>query len=96
MRGCAFVNCAAEFPDPDHPARRVIRWHKAGVRERLRDLAAQAGAEDSATLAERLFVVLEGAYVTGALEGDRGVLDRSCAFFADLVEAAVPDRAKDG
>ena len=92
MRGCAFVNCAAEFPDPDHPARRAVRWHKAGVRERLRDLAAEAGAADPATLAERLFVVLEGAYVTGALEGDDGVLDRSCAFFADLVEAAVRDR----
>src|ERR671912_276533 len=92
MRGCAFVNCAAEFPDPDHPARRAIGRHKAGVRERLRDLAAEAGAQDSATLAERLFVVLEGAYVTGALEGDGGVLDRSRAFFAELVEAAVRDR----
>src|ERR671910_226528 len=91
MRGCAFVNCAAEFPDPDHPARRVIAQHKAGVRQRLRDLAAEAGAEDPATLAERLFVVLEGAYVTSALEGDGGVLDRSCAFFAELVEAAVRD-----
>jgi len=96
MRGCAFVNCAAEFPDPDHPARGVIGRHKAGVRERLRDLAAEAGAEDSATLAERLFVVLEGAYVTGALEGETGVLDRSRAFIIELVEAAVPDRAKDG
>ena len=96
MRGCAFVNCAAEFPDPDHPTRRMIRRHKAGVRERLRDLAAEAGAQDSATLAERLFVVLEGAYVTGALEGETGVLDRSRAFIIELVEAAVPDRAKDG
>jgi AcrR family transcriptional regulator len=92
MRGCAFVNCAAEFPDPDHPARRVIRQHKAGVRVQLRDLAAEAGAEASATLAERLFVVLEGAYVTSALEGDREVLDHSRAFFSDLVEAAVRDR----
>ena len=92
VRGCAFVNCAAEFPDPGHPARRVIARHKAGVRERIRELAAEAGAEDPATLAERLFVVLEGAYVTGALEGDGGVLDRSRAFFVDLVEAAVPDR----
>ena len=92
VRGCAFVNCAAEFPDPDHPARRVIRWHKAGVRERIRDLAAEAGAEDPATLAERLFVVLEGAYVTGALEGETGVLDRSRAFFVELVEAVVRDR----
>ena len=92
MRGCAFVNCAAEFPNPDHPARRMIVRHKAGVRERLRGLAAEAGAEDPATLAERLFVVLEGAYVTGALEDDGGVLDRSRAFFAELVEAAVRDR----
>jgi AcrR family transcriptional regulator len=92
MRGCAFVNCAAEFPDPDHPARRVIRQHKAGVRVQLRDLAAEAGAEAYATLAARLFVVLEGAYVTSALEGDREVLDHSRAFFSDLVEAAVRDR----
>ncbi len=96
MRGCAFVNCAAEFPDPDHPARRVIWRHKAGIRERLRDLADGAGVEDPATLAERLFVVLEGAYVTGALEGDRGILDRSRAFFADLVGSSVGDRATGG
>ena len=96
MRGCAFVNCAAEFPDPDHPARREIRRHKAGVRERLRDLAAEAGAEEPVGLAERLFVVLEGAYVIGALEGETGVLDRSRAFFVEVVEAAVLDRATDG
>ena len=92
MRGCAFVNCAAEFPDPGHPARGVIARHKAGVRERLRDLVAEAGAREPAELAERLFVVLEGAYVTSALEGETGVLDRSRAFFAELVEAAVGDR----
>src|SRR5919107_2743132 len=92
MRGCAFVNCAAEFPDPDHPARRMIGRHKAEVRERLRDLAAKAGAEDPVELAERLFVVLEGAYVTSAMEGETGVLDRSRAFFDELVEAAVGDR----
>ena len=96
MRGCAFVNCAAEFPGPDHPARRVISQHKAGVRERLRDLAAEAGAREPVELAERLFVVLEGAYIIGALEGDRGVLDRSRAFFVELVEAAVRDRATGG
>jgi AcrR family transcriptional regulator len=96
LRGCAFVNCAAEFPDPDHPARRRIGRHKAGIRERLRELAAEAGAKEPATLAGRLFVVLEGAYVTGALEGDAGVLDRSRAFFSELVEAAVRDKATDG
>ena len=96
MRGCAFVNCAAEFPDPEHPARRTIRHHKAGVRERLRGLAAEAGAEEPAVLAERLFVVLEGAYVTGALEGEAGVLDRSRDLCADLVGATVRNRARVG
>lgn len=96
MRGCAFVNCAAEFPDPEHPVRRVIVDHKTGIRERLRELAAGAGAEEPAVLAERLFLVLEGAYVTGALEGGVEVLDRSRAFFVELVEAAVRDRATHG
>jgi len=93
-RGCAFVNCAAEFPDPEHPARQVIMRHKAGVRERFRELATEAGAGDPSRLAERLFVVLEGAYVTGALEGDTGVLDRSRAFFVELVDAAIRDRTR--
>lgn len=91
MRGCAFVNCAAEFPDQGHPVRWVISQHKAGVRERLRDLAAEAGARDPVELAERLFIVLEGAYVTSALEGDGRVLDHSRVFFVELVEAAVGD-----
>ena len=69
----------------------MIAQHKAGVRRRLRDLAAEAGAKEPVELGERLFVVLEGAYVTSALEGERGVLDRSRAFFVELVEAAVRD-----
>lgn len=96
LRGCAFVNCAAEFPDPGHPARRVVREHKAGVRERLGALAAEAGVMDPGTLAERVFVVLEGAYVTGALEGDEGVLGRARELVADLVAAAAGDRPSPG
>ena len=57
-----------------------------------RNLAVEADAKDPVELAERLFVVLEGAYITSALEGDRGVLDHSRAFFVELVEAAVRDR----
>src|ERR687897_3849069 len=77
LRGCAFVNCAAEFPDRGHPARRVAREHKAAMRRRLADLAAEAGAEEPGALAERLFVLLEGAYVTAAMEGDGGVVERA-------------------
>lgn len=89
LRGCAFVNCAAEFPDRGHPARLVAREHKAGLRRRLVGLAAEVGAGDPEALAERLFVLLEGAYVTAALEGDEGVVDRARRLAADLVSAAV-------
>lgn len=93
LRGCAYLNCAAEFPDPDHPVRAVVREHKAGVRERLKGLAGEARAEDPDALAERLFLLLEGAYVTGALEGDEGVLDRARALAVELVGAAAGDRS---
>lgn len=87
-RGCAFVNCAAEFPDPAHPARVAIRRHKAGMRERLRDLAIEADVEDPDLLSEQLFVVLEGAYVTAALDGDARLFDRIRPAFTDMVRAA--------
>jgi AcrR family transcriptional regulator len=92
LRGCAFVNSSAEFPDREHPARRAARAHKAGVRRRLSELAAEAGAEDPEGLAERLFLVLEGSYVTAAVEGDDGVVGRARAFAAELVGASLAAR----
>ena len=88
LRGCAFINCAAEFPDSSHPVREVIRRHKAGVRGRIRDLAAEAGAGDPNLLSGRLFVVLEGAYVTAALEDDVQLFDRVRPTFEGMVRAA--------
>jgi AcrR family transcriptional regulator len=88
LRGCAFVNCAAEFPDREHPARRVAREHKAGLRRRLAGLSAEAGAEEPEVLAERLFVLLEGAYVTAAMEGDEGIVGRARDLAAEMVQAA--------
>ena len=87
LRGCAFVNCAAEFPDPGHPVREVVRQHKASVRGWLRDLVAEAGAEDPDSLSGRLFVVLEGAYVTAALTGDEQSFEDTRSLFTDLVHA---------
>jgi AcrR family transcriptional regulator len=92
LRGCAFVNCAAEFPDREHPARRVAREHKAAMRRRLAELSAEAGAEEPGVLAEGLFVLLEGAYVTAAMEGDGAVVDRARDLGAEMVAAATGRR----
>ncbi len=66
-RGCAFLNGAGELP-ADHPGFAVIRAHKHAVRRRLAELVAEAGPEeDPETLAEHLFLLLEGGIA------DRGI-----------------------
>src|SRR4029453_12317154 len=42
-RGCPQLNVAAEFPDRDHPARKVATAHKRELRRRLEDIAARLG-----------------------------------------------------
>lgn len=69
-RGCAFLNAAAELP-PGHPGLGVIRRHKAAVRQRLVDLVAETATDP--TLAETLFLVLEGATAQLALGDDTHV-----------------------
>jgi AcrR family transcriptional regulator len=64
-RGCAFLNAAAELA-PDHPGLDVVRHHKAAVRQRLADLAAESTPDPA--VAETLFLLLEGATAQLALD----------------------------
>ncbi len=66
-RGCGFVNAAAELPDPGHPGRAVITGQKRWLNGYLRELAAAAGADDPARLADELTLLHEGATVLGGL-----------------------------
>lgn len=67
-RGCAFINAFAEIADPAHPARAVIREQKSWMRGYLTELASEAGAERPEELADRLFLLVEGATVAGAMQ----------------------------
>ena len=62
-----FQLAAADFPDPDHPANRSALAHKRAVIERLRDLAARAGALDPDALAAQLLLVMDGALVASRM-----------------------------
>lgn len=66
-RGCPQINVAAEFPEPDHPARAVAVEHKAELRRRLKALAERLGAKQADTLALQLAVLINGAFVSGSL-----------------------------
>lgn len=89
-RGCPMLNTNTEFPEGNHPAHLVAAAHKQQVRDWFQVLAADAGAQDPAELAEELLIVLNGAYATGsvldgALYGKRALnlarrlVDDACA-----------------
>jgi AcrR family transcriptional regulator len=90
LRGCPYVNSAAEFPDRSHPVRLAVDRHKQGVKQHLLDLAERAGLTDPQTLVRRLFLLLEGAFLTGALENDDSVFLVARALAAELIDAAQP------
>jgi AcrR family transcriptional regulator len=74
FRGCVFVNASIEFPLPHEPAHVAAAKSKAAFEQMIRELAAQAGADDPAALAQELALILEGAYVTQHVSGNRDTI----------------------
>lgn len=68
-RGCPFVNVAAEFPDPAHPAREIVARNKAELTKRLTELTSAAGADDPSGLADALALLIEGVYAASQTFG---------------------------
>lgn len=88
FRGCPMLNTNTEFPDRAHPANAVAIAHKQQVRDWLRDLAVEAGARDAERLADRLLLVLNGAFATAAVLGPDSAARECGDLAADLVAAA--------
>jgi len=63
FRGCAFINAAAEFPDPNDPVHQAAARHKRDARDAWRDLAREAGAADPEAFADQFAALFEGTLV---------------------------------
>jgi len=68
FRGCAFLNLAAEFPDPRSRVREKIARHKTELREKLSSLARESAPSDAdesevQNRADELYLLVEGALV---------------------------------
>lgn len=63
-RGCPQINVAAEFPEADHPARKVAAAHKLEMRRRLRGISERLGARRPDELAAQLSLLINGAFVS--------------------------------
>jgi AcrR family transcriptional regulator len=87
FRGCPFTNAATEFPEPEHPARKVAEANKRELRRRLLDLARAAGAKKPTLLADQLVLLFEGAYTSAQTFGPDGPAHAVVAAAAALIEA---------
>ena len=66
-RGCPQINVAAEFPEADHPARKVAADHKREMRRRLKGIAERLGVSRPDELAGQLALLINGAFVSGQI-----------------------------
>jgi AcrR family transcriptional regulator len=71
FQGCIFVNVSIEFPLPHEPAHVAAARHKRAIEQIIHDLAQEAGAERPRDLARQMCLVMEGAYVTRQVSGDK-------------------------
>ncbi|WP_084709730.1 TetR/AcrR family transcriptional regulator [Rubrobacter aplysinae] len=67
-RGSAAINAFSEISDPEHPARVAAQEYKEWTQGYLKELAGEAGSKDPDKLAERIWILLEGATITSVME----------------------------
>jgi AcrR family transcriptional regulator len=92
FRGCPFINAAAEYADPTHPARKAIAAHRAWFAAFLTDLLEELAIDNRDTVADQLMILRDGAMVGGYLASDPA--DRTDAI--TRAGRAVIDSAKAG
>lgn len=87
-RGCGFVNATVELPDENHPARVVVMSQKRWLRDYLKELAVEAGAKDSETLADQLVLLHEGVTVSTSLRMPEDAVRKARSVAAILVDGS--------
>ncbi|MFB8762450.1 TetR/AcrR family transcriptional regulator [Nocardiopsis alba] len=61
VRGCPFLDAAAEFPDPEHPVHAYVREQKLRMVRTVTDLVTELGCRAPEELAEQLVTLADGA-----------------------------------
>jgi AcrR family transcriptional regulator len=87
--GCTFQSAASEFPESDHPGRRVALDHKRAVLGLFARLARDAGLRDPDDLAAQLLLLMDGAWVAARMFGP----DNHAASVADAAQVLIDAHA---
>ncbi len=67
FRGCAFLNAAAEYPDPAHPVHQAVLSHRQWFLATITELFAETGKPDSEPAARHFVMLRDGAMAAGCL-----------------------------
>jgi len=84
FRGCAFINAASEFEDPDGPIMRAVLTHRTWFHDLVRDAFASAGHPQPDLAASRYVMLRDGATTAGYLGAPSQAREAFECGFADL------------
>ncbi|NIK58559.1 TetR/AcrR family transcriptional regulator [Kribbella shirazensis] len=75
FRGCAFLNAAAEYPDPAHPVHQAVLEHREWFLTTLVELFSGIGKIDSEPAARHFVMLRDGAMAAGCLTDPKPICD---------------------
>jgi AcrR family transcriptional regulator len=67
FRGCAFLNAAAEYPDPDHPVHQAVLTHRQWFLDTINTLMASIQKTEAEPAAQHFVMLRDGAMAAGCL-----------------------------
>ncbi|WP_427893132.1 TetR/AcrR family transcriptional regulator [Kribbella sp. GL6] len=67
FRGCAFLNAAAEYPDPAHPVHQAVLKHRGWFLATMTELFTATGKPDPEPAARHFVMLRDGAMTAGCL-----------------------------
>lgn len=90
FRGCAFLNAFGELGDDAAHVAGPVRDHKRAFRALIRELVGELGLDDveSEALAERVYILANGALVTAPVTGSPATALEAREVARVLIEAA--------
>ena len=83
FRGCAFLNAAAEYPDPAHPVHKAVLAHRQWFSHTITEVLARIGNAPAEPAARHVVMLRDGAMATGCLSDPEPI----CETFLQGVEA---------
>jgi AcrR family transcriptional regulator len=95
-RGCPFINCAIEFPDPTHPGHQMALSHKRRILTGLIDLCRRAKAKDPVTLARQLMIIYDGIIMAALQFRVEAPLSEGLDAVKALIDIQIPASAETG